>query len=581
MKAESLTVTGVFQNDRILSIPYFQRNYVWGEEQWKTFMDSMESITVNRKMYFLGSLIFKEKDVTVNESNMGIHQKFGVIDGQQRITTVCIYMKLLHMLTLKSANFDFRFLLDTPLKDPQLQHCHEDRVEFEKVMHLDVPSAEIRGCQSNVHEAYKYFYRELMKKTPAERLDLLNTFFAFVNFVVITLDSKDNEQQIFDTINSLGVDLTTDELLKNFLYEEQDEQAYKQNWNPMFDRIASRKFWGTDAASYKQSKKKDSKLIERFFHAFVRIKMWDLQLTENQKKSYVKIENLFQTCKEFCLVHNVGKQQLANEIIAYAKLFRENFAPDVLDVRIPQAACMKRISCIVNARKAWSVVPYVLYVLMNQPDEQERNKIFSYLESYLIRRIICHTNDNSYSDLFSENLINSGIVTADDFIEYIQKKDPTKNLAMPDDMKMKICINTTKMDEGTARLIYYLYETSIHGVTDFIDGYNKYQTEQIMPKAPNTVWPAEQDPVAEENRLLLSQTLGNWVLLYDVANEKAVGKVRALNLSSKKSALEPLTKDKVQTTYQLLSTIQTWDASAVSVRNAAMADRFNQYIWKA
>lgn len=38
-------------------------------------------------------------------------------------------------------------------------------------------------------------------------------------FVRIDLDADEDEQQIFDTINSLGVNLTTSELLKNFFQQ--------------------------------------------------------------------------------------------------------------------------------------------------------------------------------------------------------------------------------------------------------------------------------------------------------------------------------------------------------------------------
>ena len=146
-----------------------------------------------------------------------------------------------------------------------------------------------------------------------------------VKFVVISLSENDDEQQIFDTINSLGVPLTTGELMKNFLYGEADEEAYRTTWKIVFDTDEARAFWEADAAKTRQEKSKENTTIERFFHAFVRVKMWEFkdQLTDAQKRSFVKIGNVFATCKAFVEKFGMNKLDLANEIIMYAKLYRE------------------------------------------------------------------------------------------------------------------------------------------------------------------------------------------------------------------------------------------------------------------
>lgn len=51
-----------------------------------------------------------------------------------------------------------------------------------------------------------------------------------MSFVVITLDHGEDEQQIFDTINSLGVKLTTGELLKNYLFSQTGLSDYEEIW---------------------------------------------------------------------------------------------------------------------------------------------------------------------------------------------------------------------------------------------------------------------------------------------------------------------------------------------------------------
>ena len=277
MEARTISINGVIQRNTLLRIPYFQRRYVWGEEDWKRFAIDMESTLDSDRCYFLGAIILKEEPVTMSDRRNGIAKRQLVIDGQQRLTTLSIFMKVLHMMVGKNEDFVNQFLQADDVKSPVIIHSCEDTLQFCNIMHLDTPN-ELQG-DSNIVKAYNYFrsYLEARRSAGVSLNDLLNTVNACVTFVSISLTRDDDEQQIFDTINSLGVPLTTGELMKNFLYEANDEEAYRNSWRPMFDTDEARKFWESDASSSRQSKSKDNTTIERFFHAFVRIKMWDFK----------------------------------------------------------------------------------------------------------------------------------------------------------------------------------------------------------------------------------------------------------------------------------------------------------------
>ena len=57
MDAGKATISGVFNGSRLLEIPFYQRAYVWGEEQWERFLGDMEFVTASKRPYFLGSII--------------------------------------------------------------------------------------------------------------------------------------------------------------------------------------------------------------------------------------------------------------------------------------------------------------------------------------------------------------------------------------------------------------------------------------------------------------------------------------------------------------------------------------------
>ena len=130
MRAETPGITNVFQRSTILRIPFFQRQYVWGQKEWDRFLTDMDSLIGARTKYFLGSLIFKEEDVTDEEAMYGVNTKYSVIDGQQRLTTLSIYLKALHSLIADQTtrnNFEATFFIQNGQRTPVLSHSINDR----------------------------------------------------------------------------------------------------------------------------------------------------------------------------------------------------------------------------------------------------------------------------------------------------------------------------------------------------------------------------------------------------------------------------------------------------------------------
>lgn len=511
MKADAKKIIDVFSRQSILQIPYFQRRYVWEKEDWERFAADMESTIDTLNKYFLGAIILKEEGE--------FQDNFLVIDGQQRLTTFTLYMKALHLLT--GRNFD-NYLQDTDRKPPILIHCCEDLPVYTEIMHLE--TARAIAQTGNMADAFNYFYRILDDASKNRNVNLDNLRKEIerkVWIVNITLQAGDDEQQIFDTINSLGVPLTTAELMKNFLYKTGDEEKYNNTWKRVFDIKKECDFWELDRAKSRQQKDSKTSNIEIFFHAFVRIKMWDFkdELNISQRKNFVKASNVFSTCKAFVELFGMNRQELADEIIAYAKLFRENFDMSVLDERIPSYSCIKRIACLVNATKSHSVISYILYVLKNVNQESERNLIFGYIEKYLIRRMLAECENKSYSEFFSESLISNRLLSFDALKQFVEGKDQFHNLAMPNDtrVKMGITLRTKNIEENTARILFYMYESKIRTPQDVhIQGFNDYQAEMLMPKpssANAAEWPRLSNKDDEEERLRLIGTLGNYFLM--------------------------------------------------------------------
>ena len=52
MKAGEILINGIFNSSRLLEIPFYQRKYVWDEEQWERFLEDLQYVTKTRKPYF-------------------------------------------------------------------------------------------------------------------------------------------------------------------------------------------------------------------------------------------------------------------------------------------------------------------------------------------------------------------------------------------------------------------------------------------------------------------------------------------------------------------------------------------------
>ena len=135
MEAEGGKLNKVFINNRALRIPYFQRSYVWTEIEWKRLTEDIQYVAQVRKPYFLGSIILKTEDVTID----GAGEQYFVVDGQQRLTTLVIFYRALFTVMGKDDEFRQKFIIEDIDKDesernqPILVHNKFDRLIFNKI----------------------------------------------------------------------------------------------------------------------------------------------------------------------------------------------------------------------------------------------------------------------------------------------------------------------------------------------------------------------------------------------------------------------------------------------------------------
>ena len=498
----------LFNGTRVFEIPFYQRSYVWDEKQWERLLSDMIAVSHHPKNYFLGAIILKQ--TSTSTSIMGDHKI--VIDGQQRLTTLAIFQKVLALKKNGDEWFRRRFIL--PDGEFAILHSHVDRDDFQRVMNLNSCSDPLDG-NSNIIKAYNYF-RENINQDGIDETRL-NTN---VHVIDIIIDGNDDEQQIFDTINSLGVDLTTAELLKNHLFTEQTIDKYETLWKPAFEKDEDCiQFWSQELLKGRNKRKN----IEAFLNAFLQIKVHEasIKVSTEDKLEYAKSGALFYSYKDFIgKYYNGCEFEFVEDLVKYANIYQNTFSPSVVESSLTYQSGIERINFLIFVADNTTMIPYIMFVIKNVIDEQERNRIFDYLESYLVRRFICRKSTKSYSDLFSESLINGNIKTAEALKGYFDEKDVTNNLSMPSDDEVERGFLELVQPNYRALSILYLLESRLRNnrlLSTQLMKFSVYTLEHLMPQKWMTNWPLPEDGDANR-RIHLVRTLGNCTMITQALN---------------------------------------------------------------
>ncbi len=194
MDAAKAIISDIFNSVTLVEVPFFQRSYVWKDDLWSRLLDDMEYVVEANKTHFLGSIILKEEPKPSIGANYA--KRYLIIDGQQRLTTFLIFMKVLSMKKGDETAFNMQFRIMG--KQIALVHGKNDCEAFEQVMETTEAAILENPKQSRIIDAFNFF----VKNINAEKLNYL-ALVMNVLFVKITLVEGEDEQQIFDTINSL------------------------------------------------------------------------------------------------------------------------------------------------------------------------------------------------------------------------------------------------------------------------------------------------------------------------------------------------------------------------------------------
>lgn len=415
MDAHKGNIYEILNGNKQFLIPVYQRYYSWDIEQCKRLWnDIVEMQKKGKAGHFVGSIV----NIAEQAMPTGV-QKYMIIDGQQRMTTLSLLLLALRDYAIKNpedTTINARRIDNMLLKNEyesgderyKLLLTETDRdILMRLVEEKPIPD----DTRSKLLDNYKFFAGKIADKElqPAEVYESIGK----LQIVNITLDrSVDDAQAIFESLNSTGKELSESDLIRNYVLMglEPTEQTYvyEHLWRPMELLFLY--------------ETQDS-VMDRFFRDYLTMKITRIP---KQDRVYEEFKLYHLNC-EFSTI-----RELCQDLLTYAKYYT-----DMVFKRSSNPA-LKSLYEDINDLRMEVSYPFLLKVHNDYAEgiisEDDLKLIIRLCISYVFRRSICDIPTNSLNKTFA-TLKNE--IKPDDYVNSIKAFFVMRNdyKEFPDDDK--------------------------------------------------------------------------------------------------------------------------------------------------
>lgn len=460
-------------------IPVYQRNYDWLIDNCdQLFSDLTKLSRSDRHSHFFGSIV---------TSSAGSGFNRFVIDGQQRLTTI----SLLLLAGIKAVNDGTLEIKNEYRKEEaydlflNAKYCNSERkiklvpIENDRIAYDEIFNEEDSFDEdSKVTRNYRHFYDLLTKKPQALSFDQLLDAIERLQIISIELDSDDDAQLIFESLNSTGLALTEADKIRNYLLmsltPEEQQVCFKNYWQKI------------EQATENQPTK------------FLR----DYLTIQQQLQRPVRQSNIYYEWKKYMDGHD-RKEELV-KMLEYAHYYQQ-----VTEAKLSTAKLSEKMRHICNIETDVTnvfFIQFLKYASANNLSEDEILKVIDLVENYLARRIVCNMPGNALTQVFcalhkdvvksieeySSANVKLGNSYSDILVYHIMRRDG--NYQLPRDMQFVESIKTRDAYHMLKPFQIFLFErleNSVHGEYNDVatDMKKKDATiEHIMPQTLNGDW---------------------------------------------------------------------------------------------
>lgn len=364
-------------NKRQYSIPVYQRNYEWSDEQCKKlFADIIDAHKLDRS-HFCGSIVYSRL-----KDEHGIDY-FIIIDGQQRITTIYLLIKaLMDSTDSESEKTQFASVLFNEDKFDKYDWDEASKLKLKPIKTDNVQlgllmenKLNMLDKSSDIYKNYELF-KSLIKKALAadEKLTIPGIYDGVEHLTCakIRLEEDDAPQEIFDRINSTGLPLSLSDKIRNFVLmtDVDQESLYENYWLPIEQNV-------------KRNKMSD------FF----------LNYLNMQLDVFAKDNTAYDGFKDFYRDNNYTNKSMLEELKHYSELYnvfqggKNDYSAKVNEL-LEGLRDLKQTTIYVFLFRVFD--DYIDGVIT----EETLENILEFFLNYSVRRIVCEVGSNSLRGLY-------------------------------------------------------------------------------------------------------------------------------------------------------------------------------------
>lgn len=376
-----------FKDDKALFlIPLYQRKYSWKKKHCqRLFVDLLKVHKQNLYSHFFGSIVSVKASETDND--------LLIIDGQQRITTISILIlaainavkngcmvceedDLLKDTYEKFLVAKYRKGVERKIK---LRPIDEDMLAYDALFTNDETSF-IPSDKSGITSNYLFFYNLIVSQEDSLTFEELIEAIEKLIIIDICLDSKDNPQLIFESLNSCGKDLEEADKVRNYLLMSESKNTQEDYYYNYWSKIEK----NTDGEP------------TMFIRDYLTIK----------KKVISSIDELYFDFKLYEEEAHLSRKDLLEDMLKYAYYYKQASKGatgcSCIDKKLKQLASIGSNVCMPF------YIQFLDYANNHELSKDIQYEVFDIIENYWARRIICGWPTNVMAKIFA--LIHSDVM---------------------------------------------------------------------------------------------------------------------------------------------------------------------------
>ncbi|EKO3552157.1 DUF262 domain-containing HNH endonuclease family protein [Vibrio fluvialis] len=456
-------------------VPRFQRDYAWDIEQWEDLWNDINALD-EEGFHYMGYIVLQQTE----------QYQFEVIDGQQRLVTLSLIVlaamkSLSDMVERGEDEADNKERLDELTKKfvgnknlvslkvvSKLELNRNNNRYFQKICStLEAPNH--RGITSTnklIRKCFDFFSTKEFGTTGADIAQFIMKFSSAMLFTKIIVQDDLNAYKVFETLNARGVQLSTPDLLKNYLFsivtknndiEDNELDDLDENWSELIAQLGESNV--SDFVRYHYNSQKKMVTKKELFSSMRRV-------VTTPPQAYAYLKELIEYAPIYASLINPSDAWWAEQPQEYRESLKYLIGIRLFNIKQPLA---------------------VLLPAFKHFTPEEFVKTVKYLYVLSIRyNVICHLSPSEQESLYNQIAVK---ISGKEYkrASHIKNSEEFKRLYPNDDTFFNAFEFHRMPSRQTAKKIRFLL-AEIENHLGFHCDFNKTTLEHICPYNPEKLW---------------------------------------------------------------------------------------------